>query len=136
MAGRFEPAHELGGDLHDFLDPEAEQARRRRRRRVRQRSAGGAVRRLCAELVRSRTLRRRYTPDEFSVAGVLQAMNTILHERQLEEYYCTLCYAFFDFKRAHGDALELRVCRIRCDARMTSAGRSSSPGCRSDRFPA
>jgi sigma-B regulation protein RsbU (phosphoserine phosphatase) len=23
-------------------------------------------------------------------------MNTILHERQLEEYYCTLCYAFFD----------------------------------------
>jgi sigma-B regulation protein RsbU (phosphoserine phosphatase) len=33
------------------------------------------------------------------VAGVLQAMNTILHDRQLEEYYCTLCYAFFDFKR-------------------------------------
>jgi sigma-B regulation protein RsbU (phosphoserine phosphatase) len=26
-------------------------------------------------------------------------MNTILHDRQLEEYYCTLCYAFFDFKR-------------------------------------
>jgi sigma-B regulation protein RsbU (phosphoserine phosphatase) len=50
-----------------------------------------------AELVRSRTMRRRFTPDRFSVAGVLQAMNTILHERQLEEYYCTLCYAFFDF---------------------------------------
>jgi sigma-B regulation protein RsbU (phosphoserine phosphatase) len=33
------------------------------------------------------------------VAGVLQAMNTILHERQLEEYYCTLCYAVFDFKQ-------------------------------------
>ena len=32
-------------------------------------------------------------------SGVLQAMNTILHERQLEEYYCTLCYAFFDFER-------------------------------------
>jgi sigma-B regulation protein RsbU (phosphoserine phosphatase) len=43
-------------------------------------------------------MRRRYTPDRFSVSGVLQAMNTILHERQLEEYYCTLCYAFFDFK--------------------------------------
>jgi sigma-B regulation protein RsbU (phosphoserine phosphatase) len=28
-------------------------------------------------------------------------MNTILHERQLEEYYCTLCYALFDFKRRH-----------------------------------
>ena len=26
-------------------------------------------------------------------------MNTILHERQLEEYYCTLCYAFFDLDR-------------------------------------
>jgi sigma-B regulation protein RsbU (phosphoserine phosphatase) len=26
-------------------------------------------------------------------------MNTILNERQLEEYYCTLCYAVFDFKR-------------------------------------
>jgi sigma-B regulation protein RsbU (phosphoserine phosphatase) len=33
------------------------------------------------------------------VGGVLGSMNTILHERQLEEYYCTLCYAFFDFKR-------------------------------------
>jgi sigma-B regulation protein RsbU (phosphoserine phosphatase) len=26
-------------------------------------------------------------------------MNTNLHERHLEEYYCTLCYAFFDFGR-------------------------------------
>jgi serine phosphatase RsbU (regulator of sigma subunit) len=26
-------------------------------------------------------------------------MNTILHERQLEQYYCTLCYALFDLKR-------------------------------------
>jgi len=26
-------------------------------------------------------------------------MNTILHERQLEEYYCTLLYTVFDFKR-------------------------------------
>ena len=52
-----------------------------------------------AELVRSRTLRRRYTPDRFSVSGVLQAMNTILHEKQLEQYYCTLCYAHFDFTR-------------------------------------
>ena len=51
-----------------------------------------------AELVRSRTMRRRFTPEKFSVSGVLQVMNTILHERQLEEYFCTLCYAFFDFK--------------------------------------
>ena len=27
------------------------------------------------------------------------SINTILHERQLEEYYCTLCYAVFDLKR-------------------------------------
>jgi sigma-B regulation protein RsbU (phosphoserine phosphatase) len=51
------------------------------------------------ELVRSRTYRRRYAPDRFGPAGVLAAMNTILYERQLEEYYCTLCYAVFDFKR-------------------------------------
>jgi sigma-B regulation protein RsbU (phosphoserine phosphatase) len=30
---------------------------------------------------------------------VLASINTILYERQLEEYYCTLCYAVFDFKR-------------------------------------
>jgi sigma-B regulation protein RsbU (phosphoserine phosphatase) len=41
---------------------------------------------------------RRFTPEKFSVSGVLQVMNTILHERQLDEYFCTLCYAFFDFK--------------------------------------
>ena len=38
-------------------------------------------------------------PDRFSVSGVLQTMNQILHELQLEEYYCTLCYSFFDFER-------------------------------------
>ncbi len=51
------------------------------------------------ELVRSRTFRRRYQPDLFSPAGVLMSMNTILYERQLEQYYCTLCYAYFDLKR-------------------------------------
>jgi sigma-B regulation protein RsbU (phosphoserine phosphatase) len=30
---------------------------------------------------------------------VLSWINVILHERQLEEYYCTLCYASFDLKR-------------------------------------
>src|SRR5262249_55541010 len=43
--------------------------------------------------------RRRYAPERFSPAGVLASTNTILHERQLEEYYCTLCYAVFDLKR-------------------------------------
>ena len=98
VAGRFEPAYELGGDLHDFLAPEADTLVVA----VGDVSGKGAPAALygafAAELVRSRTLRRRYTPDKFSVSGVLKAMNTILHDRQLEEYYCTLCYAFFDFK--------------------------------------
>ena len=99
VAGRFAPAHELGGDLHDFIDPEPNSLVVA----VGDVSGKGAPAALysafAAELVRSRTYRRRYTPEKFSVAGVLQAMNTILHDRQLEEYFCTLCYAFFDFKR-------------------------------------
>jgi sigma-B regulation protein RsbU (phosphoserine phosphatase) len=51
------------------------------------------------ELVRSRTFRRRYTTERTSPAGVLASMNTILYERQLEEYYCTLCYALFDLRK-------------------------------------
>ena len=51
------------------------------------------------ELVRSRTFRRRYTSERSSPAGILASMNTILYERQLEEYYVTLCYVVFDFKR-------------------------------------
>ena len=98
VAGRFEPAHELGGDLHDFLAPEPDSLVVA----VGDVSGKGAPAALygayAAELVRSRTMRRRYTPDRFSVAGVLEAMNKILHERQLAEYFCTLCYAFFDFK--------------------------------------
>jgi sigma-B regulation protein RsbU (phosphoserine phosphatase) len=98
VAGRFEPAHELGGDLHDFLAPDPDTLVVA----VGDVSGKGAPAALygayAAELVRSRTLRRRYAPDRFSVAGVLQSMNKILHERQLAEYFCTLCYAFFDFK--------------------------------------
>jgi len=99
VAARFAPAHELGGDLHDFIDPEPNSLVVA----VGDVSGKGAPAALysafASELVRSRTYRRRYTPERFSVAGVLQAMNTILHDRQLEEYFCTLCYAFFDFKR-------------------------------------
>lgn len=97
VAARFEPARELGGDIHDFLalDPQTLMIA------VGDVSGKGAPAALygafAAELVRSRTVRWRFMPDAFSVSGVLQSMNTILHERQLEEYYCTLCYAFFDF---------------------------------------
>ena len=99
VAGRFAPAHELGGDLHDFLSPDQDSLVVA----VGDVSGKGAPAALygafAAELVRSRTTRRRYSPARFSVAGVLQSMNTILHERHLEEYYCTLCYAFFDLRR-------------------------------------
>jgi phosphoserine phosphatase RsbU/P len=96
VAARFEPARELGGDLYDFLMPDP----RVLAVAVGDVSGKGAPAALyggfVAELVRSRTMRRRFSPDLFRVSGVLQAMNTILHDRQLEEYYCTLCYAFFD----------------------------------------
>jgi len=99
VAGRFAAARELGGDLHDFLAPEVNSLVVA----VGDVSGKGAPAALygafAAELVRSRTLRRRYAPERFSVSGVLQTMNTILHERQLEAYYCTLCYALFDLKR-------------------------------------
>jgi sigma-B regulation protein RsbU (phosphoserine phosphatase) len=99
VAARFVPARELGGDLHDFLSPEASSLVVA----VGDVSGKGVPAALysvfAGELVRSRTFRRRYQPERFSPSGVLSAMNTILHERQLESYYCTLCYAYFDFKR-------------------------------------
>jgi sigma-B regulation protein RsbU (phosphoserine phosphatase) len=99
LAARFAPARELGGDIHDFLTPEPNALVVA----VGDVSGKGVPAALygafAGELVRSRTYRRRYAPERFSVSGVLQAMNTILHERQLEEYYCTLCYALFDLKR-------------------------------------
>jgi phosphoserine phosphatase RsbU/P len=99
VAARFAPARELGGDLYDFLAPEPNGLVVA----VGDVSGKGVPAALysafAGELVRSRTFRRRYAPERFSPAGVLASMNTILHERQLEEYYCTLCYAVFDFKR-------------------------------------
>lgn len=99
VAARFAPAHELGGDLYDFLAPEAHSLVVA----VGDVSGKGVPAALygafAGELIRSRTFRRRYAPERFSPAGVLASTNIILHERQLEEYYCTLCYAVFDFKR-------------------------------------
>ncbi len=99
LAARFTPARELGGDLYDFLSPEPNSLIVA----VGDVSGKGVPAALYSafvgELVRSRTFRRRFTPDRSSPAGVLASMNTILHERQLEEYYCTLTYAVFDLKR-------------------------------------
>jgi len=99
FAARFMPARELDGDLYDFLAPEPNTLAVA----VGDVSGKGVPAALysafAGELIRSRTFRRRYAPDRFSPSGVLASTNTILHERQLEEYYCTLCYALFDFKR-------------------------------------
>jgi sigma-B regulation protein RsbU (phosphoserine phosphatase) len=99
LAARFAPARELGGDLYDFLAPEPNSLVVA----VGDVSGKGVPAALysafAGELVRSRTFRRRYTSERSSPAGVLASMNTILYERQLEEYYCTLCYAVFDIKR-------------------------------------
>jgi sigma-B regulation protein RsbU (phosphoserine phosphatase) len=99
VAARFEPARELGGDLYDFLAPEPNSLVVA----VGDVSGKGVPAALysafAGELIRSRTFRRRYAPERFSPSGVLASTNTILHERRLEEYYCTLCYAIFDYKR-------------------------------------
>jgi sigma-B regulation protein RsbU (phosphoserine phosphatase) len=99
VAACFAPARELGGDLYDFLMPEPNSLVVA----VGDVSGKGVPAALysafAGELVRSRTFRRRYTADRSSPAGVLASMNTILYQRQLEEYYCTLCYALFDLKR-------------------------------------
>jgi sigma-B regulation protein RsbU (phosphoserine phosphatase) len=99
VAARFAPARELGGDLYDFLAPEPNTLVIA----VGDVSGKGVPAALysafAGELVRSRTFRRRYTADRSGPATVLASMNTILYERQLEEYYCTLLYAVFDLKR-------------------------------------
>jgi sigma-B regulation protein RsbU (phosphoserine phosphatase) len=99
VAARFAPALELGGDLYDFLAPEPNSLIVA----VGDVSGKGVPAALygafAGELVRSRTFRRRFTAERSSPAGVLASMNTILHERQLGDYYCTLCYALFDLKR-------------------------------------
>jgi phosphoserine phosphatase RsbU/P len=99
VAARFQPARELGGDLYDYLAPEPNTLVIA----VGDVSGKGVPAALygafAGELVRSRTFRRRYTADRSGPASVMASMNTILYERQLEEYYCTLLYANFDFKR-------------------------------------
>jgi len=99
VAAQFAPARELGGDFHDFLMPESHTLVVA----LGDVSGKGVPAALysvfAGELVRGRTFRRRFQPERSSPAQVLTSINTILHERQLEEYYCTLCYAVFDIKR-------------------------------------
>ncbi len=99
VAASFASARELGGDFHDYLSPDSHTLVVA----VGDVSGKGVPAALysvfAAEAVRGRTFRRRYIPERSSPAGVLSSVNTILHQRQLEEYYCTLCYTVFDMKR-------------------------------------
>ena len=99
IAATFDPARELGGDFHDFLLPDQNTLVVA----VGDVSGKGVPAALygvfAAELVRSRTFRRKYLPERSSPAGVLSSINAILNQRQLEEYYCTLCYTIIDLKR-------------------------------------
>lgn len=96
VAWHFDAARELGGDLYDFLSPEPGSLVVS----VGDVSGKGVPAALysafAGELVRGRTYRRRWAPDRGGPSTVLASMNRILHERQLEEFYCTLCYASFD----------------------------------------
>ena len=107
LAGAFASARELGGDFHDYLAPDSSNLVVA----VGDVSGKGVPAALysafAAELVRGRTFRRRYLPERSSPAGVLSSVNTILHQRQLEEYYCTLCYTIFDLQAPDHDAGEL-----------------------------
>ena len=99
VAWHFDPARELGGDIYEFLSPEPNTLVVA----VGDVSGKGVPAALYSsfvgEVVRGRTFRRRFTPELASPANLLTSLNRILHERQLEEYYCTLCYASFDLKR-------------------------------------
>jgi sigma-B regulation protein RsbU (phosphoserine phosphatase) len=99
VAWHFDPARELGGDLYEFLAPEPHTFIVA----VGDVSGKGVPAALYSsfvgEVVRGRAYRRRLTPERSNPGMVLTSLNRILHERGLEEYYCTLCYSVFDFKK-------------------------------------
>jgi sigma-B regulation protein RsbU (phosphoserine phosphatase) len=99
VAWHFDAARELGGDVYDFVstDPNTLIVA------VGDVSGKGVPAALygsfVGEVVRGRTFRRRFMPERSSPGMILTSLNRILHERGLEEYYCTLCYAVFDLKK-------------------------------------
>ena len=99
IAASFASARELGGDFYDFLVPDSNTLIVA----LGDVSGKGVPAALysvfAGELVRGRTFRRRFMPEQSTPKAVLESINSILHERQLEEYYCTLCYVVFDLKR-------------------------------------
>ena len=107
VAAAFAPARELGGDFHDYLSPESHTLVVTLGDVSGKGVPAALYSAFAAELVRGRTFRRRYLPDRSSPAGVLSSVNTILHQRQLEEYYCTLVLRGVRPEAAHPDDGEL-----------------------------
>jgi sigma-B regulation protein RsbU (phosphoserine phosphatase) len=99
MAWHFDPARELGGDVYEFLSPEANTLVVAVGDVTGKGVPAALYGTFVGEVIRGRTFRRRFAPERGSPAAVLDSINRIMHERQLEEYYCTLCYAVFDLKR-------------------------------------
>ena len=129
VSWRFEPARELGGDLYEFLAPEPNQLIVA----VGDVSGKGVPAALysvfASEVVRSRTFRRRATHDRVGPGPMLTSINRILHERQLEEYYCTLCYAIFDLRRHTVTMANSGLpYPIRCTADGSSSAQIELPG--------
>ncbi len=124
VAWHFDPARELGGDLYEFLAPEPNQLIVA----VGDVSGKGVPAALysvfAGEVVRSRTFRRRASHDRGGPGPMLTSINRILHERQLEEYYCTLCYAIFDLRR---HTVTMANSGLPYPIRCTADGSSSEP---------
>ena len=99
VAWHFEPARELGGDLYDFLAPEPNQLIVA----VGDVSGKGVPAALYSVFAGEVRARPHLPQAGHQGAGrpgaMLTSINRILHERQLEEYYCTLCYAQFDLRQ-------------------------------------
>ena len=118
VAAAFDPAREVGGDFHDYLAPESNTMVVA----VGDVSGKGVPAALysafAAELVRGRTFRRRYLPERSSPASVLASINTILHQRQLEEVLLHAVLRHIRLETAHDDARQLRAAipgKVLCD---------------------
>jgi sigma-B regulation protein RsbU (phosphoserine phosphatase) len=129
VAWKFEPARELGGDLYEFLSPEPNQLVVA----VGDVSGKGVPAALysvfAGEVVRARTFRKRFTREQGGPGAMLTVINRILHERQLEEYYCTLCYAVFDLRHHTVTMANSGLpFPIRCTADGSSSQQIEMPG--------
>ncbi len=108
VAWQFDPARELGGDLYEFLSPDPNMLVVT----LGDVSGKGVPAALygtfVGELVRSRTYRRRFKPEEGSPAAVLTAINRIMHERQLEEVLLHPLLCAVRFQETHRHLQQLR----------------------------